>query len=268
MPGEHLQSSMIGSIVNPPPATAPAFALRPRGCRVLLRRDALVEAVGGHLVHAERLVELAQEVVRRHVAVLELLAVRADLGVDERAHRVTHHQQLFGPLEHRKLLLGRTVIVGGNGARRPGPDVLPNAVRAQPGRRSRARRSHFSRPPNGPKYLVPKRWHGATDRSGGWNESAWGHHRGGAGTADRRRAHRRRPRAAATRRHGRSTRVDARRRAARPTSTPSSSPHRPKPTHPSPRPGPPRRGSGIPTVSRSCTRSWRSRPARPTAASS
>ena len=34
---------------------------------------------------------------------LELLAVRTDLGVDERAHRVTNHLQLFGPLEHRSL---------------------------------------------------------------------------------------------------------------------------------------------------------------------
>jgi hypothetical protein len=29
--------------------------------------------------------------------------VRADLGVDEGAHRVPHHLQLFGPLEHRRL---------------------------------------------------------------------------------------------------------------------------------------------------------------------
>ena len=31
---------------------------------------------------------------------LELLPVRPDLGVDERTHRVPHHLQLFGPLEH------------------------------------------------------------------------------------------------------------------------------------------------------------------------
>ena len=181
MPGEHLQSSMIGSIVKPPPfprsrslpLAAPELSLA--SCAGFFRGDPLVEAVGGHLVHAERLVQLAQQVVRREVAVLELLAVRADLGVDERADRVPHHQQLFGPLEHLAPLVGKSDIVGGNRRDRPAERrsgnppgrAGPDAVRAnsQPG--SHPPRSHFRRSRNGPKYLVPERWHGATDRSGG-----------------------------------------------------------------------------------------------------
>ena len=99
MPGEHLQSSMIGSSVKPPPA-APPPRRAPRGSPALLGRDPAVEAVGGHRVHAEGLVQLAEQVVRRQVAVLELLAVRADLVVDELAHGVAHHLELFGPFEH------------------------------------------------------------------------------------------------------------------------------------------------------------------------
>ena len=99
MPGEHLHSSMIGSSVIPPPRHPWSRSPRARCCRrcsgavrrVLLGVDAALEGVARHRVHAERGVQLAQEVVRRQVAVLELLAVRADLVVDELPHGVADH---------------------------------------------------------------------------------------------------------------------------------------------------------------------------------
>ena len=128
---------MIGSMVNPPPPPPRARSLRRR--RVLLGVDAPVEAVGGHLVHAEGLVELPQQVVGREIAVLELLAVRADLGVDERAHRVTNHHQLFGPLEHRTLPVRRRHRRGrrggGPGGRLPRSVRTSRASRGSGGRR-------------------------------------------------------------------------------------------------------------------------------------
>ena len=93
---------MIGSIVIPAPPPPPPLALaRSRVARrVFSASMRRLKRVARHLVHAERLVQLAQQVVRRQVAVLELLAVRADLVVDELPHRVADHLQLFGPFEH------------------------------------------------------------------------------------------------------------------------------------------------------------------------
>jgi hypothetical protein len=62
--------------------------------------DLLGEAVAGHGVHAEGAEQLAEDVVGREVAVLELLPARRDLGEDELAHRVADHDLLFGPLVH------------------------------------------------------------------------------------------------------------------------------------------------------------------------
>ena len=79
------------------------------GCRAgLVGRDAAVEAVGRHRIHPERLVHPAEEVVRREVAVLELLAVRTNLVVDELAHCIAHHLELFGPFEHGRIVRDRT----------------------------------------------------------------------------------------------------------------------------------------------------------------
>ena len=57
----------------------------------LLGVDAALEAVAGHRVHAERGEQLAEDVVRRQVAVLELLPLRTDLVVHELADRVADH---------------------------------------------------------------------------------------------------------------------------------------------------------------------------------
>ena len=114
MPGEHLHSSMIGSSVNPAAATA-AARVSPARARSLRRffsasmRRCRSES-RAICVHAERRVELAQQVVRRQVAVLELLAVRADLVVDELPHRVADHLQLFGPFVHGPHRIGRRQV--------------------------------------------------------------------------------------------------------------------------------------------------------------
>ncbi len=109
MPGEHLQSSMIGNSVNPPPrdssrsaraALAPAVpAAAASSAAIRLSKPSARERV-----HPERRVQLAQQVVGREVAVLELLAVRSDLVVDELAHGVAHHLELFGPFEHGRIV--------------------------------------------------------------------------------------------------------------------------------------------------------------------
>ena len=102
MPGEHLQSSMIGSSVIPP-ATTPAtcFLLALRSVRrSFFGFDPALEGIARHRVHAERGVQLAEEVVRREVAVLELLSMRADLVVDELPYGVADHLQLFRPFVH------------------------------------------------------------------------------------------------------------------------------------------------------------------------
>jgi hypothetical protein len=66
-------------------------------------RDPTLERVPRHRADAERRVQLAQQVVRRHVAVLEVVAVRPDLLVDEVAHRAPDHLELFWPFEHHCL---------------------------------------------------------------------------------------------------------------------------------------------------------------------
>ena len=62
--------------------------------------DLLAETSPRHLVDAERSEHLAQDVVRRHVAVLEVLDVGFDLRLDELPHGVLDHCLLFVPLDH------------------------------------------------------------------------------------------------------------------------------------------------------------------------
>ncbi len=105
MPGEHLHSSMIGSSVMPPPPPRVLGRARSRLVRSARRSrffgvDPALERVARHRVHAERGVQLPQEVVRRQVAVLELLPVRTDLVVDELPHGVADHLELFRPFVH------------------------------------------------------------------------------------------------------------------------------------------------------------------------
>ena len=106
MPGQTRHSSMIGIRLTAAAVAAgatPSAARRPRRGRprAFSRSICLLEAVARHGVHAERGEHLAQDVVRRQVAVLELLHVRADLLVDEPLHRVADHLVLVAPLEHR-----------------------------------------------------------------------------------------------------------------------------------------------------------------------
>jgi len=54
----------------------------------------------GHVAHPEGRVQLADDVVRRGVAELELLAPRADLLLHEVPHRVADHLVLVTPLIH------------------------------------------------------------------------------------------------------------------------------------------------------------------------
>ena len=69
-----------------------------------LELDLALEAVPGHLVHAEGREQLAQDVVGRRVAVLELVEVGLDLRLDEPAHGVAQHQLLVTPSVHGLLL--------------------------------------------------------------------------------------------------------------------------------------------------------------------
>ena len=107
MPGEHLHSSMIGincmaapvcRLPVAPSASNFGAAGHRRSCAI--RRSNESRAI---VPIPERAVELAQQVVGRHVAVLELVTVRPDLLVDEVAHRGPHHLELFWPFEHRCL---------------------------------------------------------------------------------------------------------------------------------------------------------------------
>jgi predicted RNA-binding protein len=66
-----------------------------------LAGELALEAVPGHGVHAEGGEQLAEDVVRRQVAVLQLTVVRHDLLGDEVAHGRLHHALLVRPLDHR-----------------------------------------------------------------------------------------------------------------------------------------------------------------------
>jgi hypothetical protein len=68
--------------------------------------DALLEPRLRRFVEAEGLHHLAQDVVRGQVAVLELLVVRLDLGVDETPDHVADEQVLFAPFDHRGISSG------------------------------------------------------------------------------------------------------------------------------------------------------------------
>jgi hypothetical protein len=84
---------------SPRPAPAPLVLWCRTGSR-LFAFHLLLEPFPGHLVHAEGGVELADDVVGRHVPVLELLEVGHHLRLDESADGIPHHQLLFGPFEH------------------------------------------------------------------------------------------------------------------------------------------------------------------------
>ena len=123
MPGQTRHISMIGIIVKAMllasrgPSAFSATALPRRDG--LLALDALLEALALHGVHAEGREQLAQQVVGRHVAELELLAVGPDLTVDEVADRLANHLLLFGPLVHGAL----------PARRQPAPGELDRSVK-------------------------------------------------------------------------------------------------------------------------------------------
>src|SRR5262249_18039688 len=73
----------------------------------LLACDLALEPLALHLVDAEGLHHPAQHVVRRRVAVLELVEPRLHLGLDEAPDHVPDPLVLLAPLEHR--LLTRSV---------------------------------------------------------------------------------------------------------------------------------------------------------------
>ena len=108
IPGHTRHSSMIGIIVSdadPPSPSRSGFsrrclARRDRRGDLLVEGDLLGEPVAGGGVDPELAVHLAKNVVRRGVAVLELVDPRPDLLVDELADGAAHHLLLFGPLEH------------------------------------------------------------------------------------------------------------------------------------------------------------------------
>ena len=75
-------------------------AVARRGIARLCALDPRAKRRARHVGHAERLEHLAQHLVRRHVAVLELLEVRLDLGLDEAADRVADGEVHLVPLDH------------------------------------------------------------------------------------------------------------------------------------------------------------------------
>ena len=110
MPGQYRQISMIGMIciaaASPPSLRAffsPSAAASPRArasSAFLSRAIWCWKRCARHLVHAEGLEELAQDVVGRRVAVLELLDLRLDLGLHELPHHVADHLLGLGPIDH------------------------------------------------------------------------------------------------------------------------------------------------------------------------
>ena len=85
---------------RPPASRSRSGGRLPARGTLLLARDLLLEARARHLVDAEGREQLAQDVVGRQVAVLELLEVRLDLRFDEAPHRVADHLVLLAPLDH------------------------------------------------------------------------------------------------------------------------------------------------------------------------
>ena len=74
-----------------------ARSLRP----AVLALELCTEARARKLVEPERAEHLAQDLVRRHVAVLERLDLRRDLRFDEAAQRIADHLVLLTPLDHQ-----------------------------------------------------------------------------------------------------------------------------------------------------------------------
>ena len=104
-----------------------ASSAAPRPARPLdrlLDLDALLEAARGHGVHAEGREQLAEDVVGRRVAVLELLDVRLDLLLHELADGVADHQLLVGPLVHGSPPSSRGKHRRGRA--RPAPNLAPD----------------------------------------------------------------------------------------------------------------------------------------------
>ena len=82
------------------PTAVAAGHLGAVGLGLLLGLDPVGETAARHLVHAEGGVELAEQVVGREVAVLEILLDGEELLVDEVAHRRAQHLMFVGPLVH------------------------------------------------------------------------------------------------------------------------------------------------------------------------
>src|SRR5690606_34924814 len=103
-PGATLHSSMIGSMdiaALPPERSRPSPSPSPESDGAPARsRSWRARKDARHLVHAERLEQVPQQVVRRQVARLQRVQVRPDLRVDPAAHRVPDHQVFVGPLDH------------------------------------------------------------------------------------------------------------------------------------------------------------------------
>ena len=72
--------------------------------RLLQKPDVVVVYPDWQIIDAEGGVELAQDVVGREVAVLELFELRNDLFGDKAPHGVANHLVLLVPLDHRGLL--------------------------------------------------------------------------------------------------------------------------------------------------------------------
>ena len=158
---------------RPPPPLALVAARRSRAAAARRRFSAAMrrsKPSRGHLVHAERRVQLAQQVVGRQVAVLELLAVRPDLGVDERG---APRRAPSAALRAIRTFAGSYVTMSpGHLAQRPG--ARPAAACSRSGfSRVPARSMHW---PYGARDCIGK------ERDG----SRW--HLRGAHIADRRRA--------------------------------------------------------------------------------
>ena len=83
------QNEAHAGLRPPPPNMPPDDPLRDTPA-VAHRGQSFLERLLGHRVDAEGGEQFADDRVRRHVAALEIVEVRADLTVDEVADRVAH----------------------------------------------------------------------------------------------------------------------------------------------------------------------------------
>jgi len=99
----------------------------------LLAGDLAREPVPRHRVHPEGREQLADDVVRRQVAVLELAVVGHELLLDEVPHRRPNHLLLVSPFDHTRdstgrlqtdTIRGRSRVSGRTVAGAPGDGIL------------------------------------------------------------------------------------------------------------------------------------------------